>query len=41
MARLWEIHPVGPEVGNVRNNGPELMAPVPRLFFSLKATPHD
>ncbi|WP_146341762.1 SOS response-associated peptidase [Nesterenkonia sp. NBAIMH1] len=39
VARLWEIHPVGPEVGNVRNNGPELMAPVPRLFFSPESDP--
>ena len=24
-----EIRPVGPAVGNVRNNGPDLIAPVP------------
>lgn len=32
VARTWDIHPVGPEVGNVRNNHPQLMEPAPGLF---------
>ncbi|WP_370874558.1 SOS response-associated peptidase [Pseudarthrobacter defluvii] len=28
----WQVDPVGTEVGNVRNNGPELIRPVEALF---------
>jgi len=28
----WQVDSVGKEVGNVRNNGPELIRPVEALF---------
>jgi hypothetical protein len=28
----WRVESVGKEVGNVRNNGPELIQPVEALF---------
>ncbi|WP_102158289.1 SOS response-associated peptidase [Zhihengliuella halotolerans] len=32
VAASWRLDPVGAAVGNVRNNGPELIAPVSALF---------
>ena len=32
VAAGWEIHEVDPGVGNVRNNGPRLLEPVPTLW---------
>lgn len=32
VAAAWRLDPVGAAVGNVRNNGPELIAPVSALF---------
>lgn len=38
LARGWEIHEVDPAVGNVRNNGPALLEPVPTLWDTGTAT---
>ncbi|GAA1139578.1 SOS response-associated peptidase [Nesterenkonia lutea] len=32
VAADWEIYEVDPDVGNVRNNGPELLTPAPTLW---------
>jgi putative SOS response-associated peptidase YedK len=32
VASDWHVESVGKEVGNVRNNGPELIRPVEALF---------
>jgi hypothetical protein len=32
VAAEWHVDSVGPDVGNVRNNSPELIRPVEALF---------
>ena len=32
VASTWEIYEVDPAVGNVRNNGPQLLEPAPILW---------
>lgn len=34
VAQAWEIYEVDPAVGNVRNNGPQLLEPAPTLWES-------